>query len=208
MLFHRFLLLRSEYSNHFAKPFNTFFEPDAIWHKICTRLEIAKLKGVSFLFTGHGRRPGALRARVRLVVPWCLHVRDALRGDPILRRVPGRNVREDHEPQRLLWLPSRYDHNGGIFFYKWKKWSVITMAFYGRTFLLLFLTLNGAPWSKTHGVQIRNTKTHLVCRTASIRRFWKPSRPKPPQNSRKTQGFDKAPRFEAQSLAYNNTFVL
>ena len=30
MLFRRFLLLHSEPSNHFAKPFNTFLEPDAI----------------------------------------------------------------------------------------------------------------------------------------------------------------------------------
>ena len=36
---------------------------------------------------------------MRLVVFGSVHVRDALWGDPLLRREPCRDLREDHEPQ-------------------------------------------------------------------------------------------------------------
>lgn len=48
---------------------------------------------------GHGGREGQVRARVRLVVPGRLYVRDAVRGDTVLRRVSGRDLWEDYESQ-------------------------------------------------------------------------------------------------------------
>lgn len=48
---------------------------------------------------GHGGWDGSLWARVRLVVPGGLHVRDVVWGDAFLRRVPGGDLWQDHEPR-------------------------------------------------------------------------------------------------------------
>ncbi len=47
---------------------------------------------------GHGGRHGEIWAGVWLVVFRRLHVWDALWRDTLLRRVPGGDLREDHEP--------------------------------------------------------------------------------------------------------------
>lgn len=51
---------------------------------------------------GYGGWEGQVRAWVRLVVPGRLHVWNAVRRDSLLCRVPGGNLREDHEPQGEL----------------------------------------------------------------------------------------------------------
>ena len=148
------------------------------------------------------------------MVPRCLHVRDALRGDPILRRVPGRNVRENHEPQRLLRLPSRYDHTEGMFLFT----NEIKLN-WDHNGLLREDILASVPYLKW--CPLVQDPRHMECKLEIHRLilcverpflvfdvFENPQGQKTPQNSRKTQGFDKAPRFEAQSLAYNSTFVL
>ena len=50
-------------------------------------------------FPGDGRRPGPVRAGVRLVVVGRVHVRDVVRRDAVLRRVARRDLRKNHEPQ-------------------------------------------------------------------------------------------------------------
>lgn len=51
---------------------------------------------------GYGRWEGQVWTWVRLVVPGRLHVWNAVRRNSLLRRVLGRNLWEDHEPQGEL----------------------------------------------------------------------------------------------------------
>lgn len=54
---------------------------------------------------GYGGWERQVWAWVRLVVPGRLHVWNAVWRDPFLCRVPGGNIREDHEPQgKLIYL--------------------------------------------------------------------------------------------------------
>ena len=55
-----------------------------------------------WLIPGDGGRPRTLRAGMWLVVSGRVHVRDALRRDALLRRIPGGNLRTNYESQGLL----------------------------------------------------------------------------------------------------------